>query len=215
MRRVSMRRAIGVGLCLAATLTVAACGEVARTGRSPAFIIIDSLQAASGADPEQFGSILLSDVETLVDQNINGETVKVPTIYNDLGRATFRLSLKNPGTAASPTAPSTLNAITLTRYRVSFRRADGRNNPGTDVPYGFDGGFTVTIPESGTVTVGFDLVRHQMKEEPPLKNLVRSGGQNLISTIAEVTFFGSDQAGNEVQASGSITVNFGDFGDPK
>jgi hypothetical protein len=210
-----MRRAIGVGLCLAATLTVAACGEVARTGRSPAFIIIDSLQAASGADPEQFGSILLSDVETLVDQNINGETVKVPTIYNDLGRATFRLSLKNPGTAASPTAPSTLNAITLTRYRVSFRRADGRNNPGTDVPYGFDGGFTVTIPESGTVTVGFDLVRHQMKEEPPLKNLVRSGGQNLISTIAEVTFFGSDQAGNEVQASGSITVNFGDFGDPK
>ena len=36
-----------------------------------------------------------------------------------------------------------------------------------------------------------------------------------ISTIAEVTFYGRDQAGNEVSATGMLSVNFGDFGDPQ
>ena len=40
------------------------------------------------------------------------------------------------------------------------------------------------------------------------------GAQNVISTIAEVTFYGRDQAGNEVSVTGSISVNFSDFGDP-
>ena len=44
-----------------------------------------------------------------------------------------------------PTRPTTpINAITLTRYRVDFRRTDGRNTPGVDVPYGFDGGLGIS-----------------------------------------------------------------------
>ena len=35
-----------------------ACGDVARTGRSPAFLIIDSLEGASGAEPDAFGDVL-------------------------------------------------------------------------------------------------------------------------------------------------------------
>jgi hypothetical protein len=104
-----------------------------------------------------------------------------------------------------------LNAITLTQYRVSCRRADGRNTPGVDVPYGFDGAITVTIADTGEAM--FEIVRHQMKAEPPLKNLARNGGSRLISTIADVSFFGRDQAGNAVQVTGSISVNFGDFAD--
>lgn len=215
MTRLFTSRWIRAAVCAGATMTVAGCGEVARTGQAPAFLIIDSLTAASGADPGTFSTFLLSDVETLVDRTIGGQTVKVPTIYNDIGRASFRLALKDPGTTANPTAPSTLNEITLNRYRVSFRRADGRNTPGVDVPYGFDGGFTITIPSGGTASASFDIVRHQMKEEPPLANLAQGGGANLISTLAEVTFFGRDQAGNAVEATGTITVNFGDFADPK
>jgi hypothetical protein len=30
-----------------------------------------------------------------------------------------------------------------------------------------------------------------------------------------VTFYGTDQAGNEVQATGSISVNFSDWADPQ
>ncbi|MFN2444242.1 MAG: hypothetical protein ABR606_01425 [Vicinamibacterales bacterium] len=215
MRKPFLTRGVRLSLCAAAVLTTASCSDLADAGRSPAFVIVDSIQGASGADPNTFGTFLLSDVETMVEQQVAGQTVRVATIYNDLGRATFRLALKDPGTVANPNAPSTINQITLNRYRVSFRRADGRNTPGVDVPHGFDGAFTITIPSSGTAQAGFEIVRHQMKKEPPLRNLARSGGQNLISTIAEFTFFGRDQAGNEVQATATMTVNFGDFADPQ
>jgi hypothetical protein len=191
------------------------CGEVARTGRSPALLVIDVLEAASGAQPDTFGNVLFSDVETLVEQHMNGQTVRVPIIYADMGRATFRLTLKNPGSATSPVGPSPLNEVTITRYRVKFRRADGRSTPGVDVPHAFDGAATVTIPVSGIAAVSFAIVRHQAKLEPPLSALPRGGGANMLSTIAEVAFYGSDQAGNEIVATGLISVNFGDFGDPQ
>jgi hypothetical protein len=43
--------------------------------------------------------------------------------------------------------------------------------------------------------------------------MIGGGGLGIITTIAEVTFWGRDQNGNEVTVSGNITVNFGDFGD--
>jgi hypothetical protein len=55
-------------------------------------------------------------------------------------------------------------------------------------------------------------VRHTAKQEPPLVAL-RSNGVNL-NTIAEVTFYGRDQAGNEVSVTGQIGIVFGNFGDP-
>ncbi len=198
----------------AVALASTSCGEVARTGQSPAYLIIESIEAASGAEPTQFGSTLNSDVLTLVDTQIGGQTVKVPTVFNDIGRATFRLALRNPGSPTSPLGPTTLNEVTILRYRVVFRRADGRNTPGVDVPHGFDGAFTVTVPASGTAGAGFDLVRIQAKQEPPLSNMPRGGAQSIISTIAEITFYGRDQVGNEVSVTGAITVNFADFGDP-
>jgi hypothetical protein len=215
-----MRKTVLTGIvraipAVALVMLVVSCGEVARTGRSPALLVIDVLEAASGAQPDAFGNVLFSDVETLVDQQINGQTVRVPTIYADMGRATFRLTLKNPGSTTSPVGPSQLNEVTITRYRVRFRRADGRSTPGVDVPHAFDGAATVTIPASGSAAVSFAIVRHQAKLEPPLSALQRGGGANMLSTIAEVEFYGSDLAGNEIVATGLISVNFGDFGDPQ
>jgi hypothetical protein len=190
------------------------CGEVARTGKAPAMLIIDRLEAASGAEPGELGNFLQSDVQTLINVSVAGQTIRVPTIFNDFGTVTLRLALKNPGSPGAPLAPTTINEITVTRYRVVYRRSDGRSVQGTDVPYSFDGAFTVTIPAVGNVTASFDLVRHQAKQEPPLRNLIGGGSAQFISTIAEVTFFGRDQAGNEVMAVGTIGVNFADYGDP-
>lgn len=203
-------------IALAATVlaSTSCASELTRSGRSPAFLIIDSLAGASGAVPGTFGTQLNSDVVTLVATTINGAQVRVPTIFNDLGQMTLRTALKNPGTGASPAAPSVLNEITVLRYHVKFRRSDGREREGVDVPYSFDGGVTGTITGGGT-TVTFDLVRHSMKEEPPLSNLVGGGGFGELSTIAEITLYGRDQAGNEVSVMGMITVNFADFGDPQ
>ena len=52
------------------------------------------------------------------------------------------------------------------------------------------------------------------KGEAPLIRMVNNGGVQAFSTIADVTFFGRDQAGNEVTVTGNITVSFADYGDP-
>lgn len=187
------------GLALAVS---ASCGEVARTGRSPVQLVVDSMTASAGQDTEYSG-FLLSDVQT------GGG------VFNDNGRASFRLLLKNPGTPASPLAPSGLNEVTLTRYRVRYIRSDGRNQPGVDVPYDFDGGITATINAQSGGETTFLLVRHSAKREPPLRNMWDGGGLRLLTVIAEVTFYGHDQAGNEVTAVGNITISFGDFADPQ
>jgi hypothetical protein len=72
---------------------------------------------------------------------------------------------------------------------------------------------TVTVGESGA-TASLILVRIQAKLEAPLLALRALGGQVALSTIAEVTFFGKDQAGREVSVTGNIGVNFADWADP-
>ena len=219
MRVSTANHRIAALLLAAAALVTSACGEVARTGRSPAYLQIERLEGASGATPEEFGTTGSSDVLTLVEQDINGQKVRVPTIYGDIGRVTFRIGLKDPGPTGAPTTPSSLNAVTITRYRIVYRRADGRNTQGVDVPYAFDGAFTITVPPSGTAGAGFDLVRIAAKREPPLANLRDTssapGGAQFIATIAEITFYGKDQTGNDVSATGSMSVSFADFGDPQ
>lgn len=215
MRVSTLTQRFTSALIVAAALGTSACGEVARSGRSPGYLILDALEGATGQKPDEFVGNVLSDVVTNVKVKIGETETLVPTVFNDVGRGSFRIGLKNPGPAAQPTAASPLNAITITRYRVTFKRTDGRNTQGIDVPYAFDGGMTITVPENGNAKGVFDLVRHAAKEESPLRALRQSGGANLISTIADITFYGADQAGNEVSVSGSLSVTFGDFGDPQ
>ncbi len=202
----------GVAVALLASLS-AGCGEVARNGRAPAMAIISVMEGASGAEPDEWGTMLNSDVQTLVAQTIDGDEVRVPTVYSDNGRVTMRLQLRDPGVPGIPAAPSALNEVTFTRYLVTYRRADGRNTPGVDVPYPLDSAATFTVPADGQATMPFVLVRHTSKQEAPLGALVNSSV--IISTIADVTFYGRDQAGNDVTATGSIGVFFGNFGDPE
>jgi hypothetical protein len=190
-------------LLAASTLSSMSCGDVVRQGTGGSFLIVSTIEAAPGAEPTEFGNTLLSDVLTVVDDS--------PTFFNDVGRVTFRLGLKDPGAATSPTTPSQNDAITLTRYQVRFIRADGRNTPGVDVPYGFDGAFTLTV-SGGDASAGFTIVRNVSKMEAPLAALRFNGV--IISTIAEVTFYGADQTGHEVSATARISIDFGNFGDP-
>jgi hypothetical protein len=207
------RTATGLALVLTSAMGMASCAsELTRTGSSSAYLVVDSIQAAPGAKPDQMGSPLYSDVITNVRTLVNGQSVFVPTVFSDVGQARVSVALKNQST---PTGPSSVNTITINRYHVEFRRADGRNTPGVDVPYAFDGATTVSIAPESFATVPFEVVRHQAKEESPLRNMVGNGGAQIISTIAEITFYGRDQAGNEVTASGLLSVNFGDFGDPQ
>lgn len=196
----------------ALTSLTASCGQAVRSGSAPVYLVIDQLLAAQGNRPSITGGTLSSDVLTLVTSPAPCSTTSpCPTIFNDVGSAKLRFSLKDIGNPNSPAVPTTNNEITITRYHVAYRRADGRNTPGVDVPYGFDGAATGTIPVNGSLTLGFELVRSIAKSESPLVQLVTSG--NVISAIADVTFYGTDQTGNVVSVTGSILIDFANFGD--
>ena len=215
MRRDTFARSLrALGLVAALAAPLAGCTQAQTTGKSPAYLIIESLTGSNGAEPDAEDGVLASDVVTLVKQQVNGQEVRVPTIYEDIGNVSFRLAMKDPGSIDTPSTPSPTNFITINRYRVQFIRADGRNTPGVDVPYPFDGAMTATVSGSG-IKASFTLVRIQAKMENPLVTLQYRNAASTISTIAEVTFYGVDQAGHAVSVSGRLGVDFSDWGDPQ
>lgn len=199
---------------VATSAVLAGCGgDFARDGKAPARLVIMSLQGAAGAKPSELGSFVLSDVLTMVTTGgVCSKDNPCPSRFNDVGSVEMRLQLRDIGNPAAPSSPSPLNAVTIERFHITYRRSDGRNTPGVDVPYAIDGVTTATIPADGTAKFGFDLVRNTAKHEAPLAALVND--DSLITTIAEVTFYGHDLAGNAVSVTGYIEVTFGNFGDP-
>jgi hypothetical protein len=168
---------------LALALAGISCGSVIRDGSGTSFLIVDSLTGSAG------------------------NTVRSSVSANTTDMATVRLSvgLKDPGPGGAQTAPTQNQAITVDRYRVVFVRADGRNTQGVDVPYAFDGGITLTLFDQGQAT--FPIVRQIAKSEAPLAALERN--QNVtLSMIADVTFYGRDQTGRAVSATGRMSVEF-------
>lgn len=191
----------------------ASCGEFTREGRAPALVVVRSLLVARGDTPEELSGNLLSDVRVLKTAPAPCSDVSpCPTIFNDVAEVQMSLILKDPGVPGIGANPSNLNQVTINHYRVEFHRTDGRNTPGVDVPYPFESAMTFTVLSDGVASMGFEIVRHVAKEEAPLKALAING--NIISTIATVTFYGRDQAGNDVSVSADVGVSFGDFADP-
>ena len=180
-----------------AAAAAAGCSDILRQDRSPVTLVIDRLEAASGASGATltFTGTLQSDVSTK------------GSVLNDTGRVAIRLIMKD-----ALAAPTVVNGVTIQRYRVAFRRSDGRNSPGVDVPQPFESAVTFTVAPGAAVSQSFELIRHVAKQEAPLFSLVRS--TIVISTVADVTFYGHDQAGNDLSVQGSIGVQFGDFADP-
>lgn len=206
----SVRPAAVAGLALAA-LGASACGSAtAREGQAPSYPVIVALEGANGAlGPSATFSTgaVASDVLTFI------KATNSFTIFSDPGRVTMRLAMRD---VTNPNDPTSNNAITFRRYRVVYKRSDGRNTPGVDVPYAFDGGVTFTVTPGGEASVPFELVRIQAKQEAPLAQLITGGSPAIsISTLADITFYGQDQGGREVTTTGSISVNFANWGDPE
>jgi hypothetical protein len=189
-------------LSVLAVLSVAAasCGDVSTTGRAPVYLVIDRLEGTSTVSG-QSSTVVLSDVST------NG------SITNDFGEVTLSLAQKDV-VQQNTIGPSTNNQVTVNRYHVAYKRADGRNTEGVDVPYAFDGAATATVGVVTSQKINFELVRHVAKAESPLVQLAnKSVGTTVITTLAYVTFYGHDIVGNEIQATGTIQVDFGNFAD--
>jgi hypothetical protein len=177
--------AVRVAVVVAAAGAVSCSGAVYE-GTGSSFLIVDALSSTSG------------------NATVQSDVVSGGGIAPDVATVTLSLGLKDPLAPSSPT-----QSITIDRYRVVYTRADGRNTPGVDVPHPFDSAMTLTV--SGSSTATFTLVRQVAKAEAPLGSLATS--PVIISTVAEVTFFGRDQAGREASVSGRLGVDFGNFAD--
>ena len=184
--------AAGAALCL---LGAVSCNELVQASRSSTILVIERIGAAPGGTTDD-------PVDTLLNSDVS-------VVLPDVGRVSTRLAFKSPGTSENPASPTSANWITITGYRVVYRRTDGRATPGVDVPYPFEGGMTMTTTDTGTAE--FTLVRAQAKLEQPLISLVNGGGAVVISVIAEITFFGHDQTGAAISADGTIGITFKDF----
>jgi hypothetical protein len=181
-------------VALAALASVSAsCGEFTRQGTAPVIVVVDRLSV------EDDQGTLQSDVLT------------EGSVVNDMAEVRLRLILKDPGDGGVSASPTPLNSVTITRYHVEYRRTDGRNVQGVDVPFAFDSGLTFTIAAGQSANAVFQIVRNTAKAEAPLKTLANNG--ELISTIAYVTFYGHDQAGNDVSANASMGIDFANFAD--
>ena len=202
-------RLYGLAAVIAAT---ASCGDVVRQGSAPVFLVIDQLAGQRGAVSLGAPSNpLSSDVITNITSPAPCSTDSpCPTIFGDSGTVTLRAPLKDIG-ATAPLAPTSNNEVTINRIHVQYTRADGRNTQGIDVPFGFDSASTGTIPPGGSLQLGFELVRNVAKQEAPLVQLRTSN--NFISALATITFYGVDRVGNNVQTTGQIQIEFGNFGD--
>ena len=203
---------------VASTLGLASCAsEFTRTGSSPAFVIIESLLGASGAEPDRFGSPLLSDVVTLVKTKVNGVDVSVPTYFNDLAQVRMSIALKNPGTSLNPTRLARSTRSRFTRYHVDFRRTDGRNTPGVDVPHPFRRrDRPMTIPTDGWSRSRFEVVRNQAKLESPLANLRRRRRRHHHQhDWRRSRSTGAIRSATKSKRRAPMSVNFADFADPE
>lgn len=184
------------------------CGNVVRSSRAPAMLVVNSLTGTQGK--AQGGSPvanLFSDVLTLVTSGGTCTTTNpCPTIFNDSGTMTLSLAPKDVDVQLTSN-----NQVTINRIHISYRRTDGRNTEGVDVPFSYDTASTATVAVGGQTAVSFTIVRNQAKEESPLVQLVNNG--QIISGIIDVTAYGTDLVGNAVSVTGSMGVQFGNFGD--
>jgi hypothetical protein len=206
---IHMRSVSKVALITALAAAAASCGDVVRQGRSPSMLVVDLLTGSPGGGrgANTPSGTLYSDVQVLATSPAPcSPTNRCPTVFPDSGQVTLSLAMKD-----QTIAPTSNNQVTVNRYHVEYTRADGRNRPGLDVPYPFDAAITGTVPGGAAATLSFELVRHVAKQEAPLVQLISN--PQIISSIAHVTFYGRDTVGNEVSVTGSILIEFGNFGD--
>jgi hypothetical protein len=186
-----------------------AFGSVSCTGRSidnsaQVRLVITGVRAEAGSGTGGGdGSFLLSDVTPVFNDNAILSVSAVPV---------------NPTlTDTDKIALGTYDNVLLERYEVHFVRTDGHNVEGVDVPFGFSGSLATTVPFNGSASVAFVVVRHQSKDEPPLRQLrsiggaLRSGGLGRLHVIANIAIHGRTLSGDVVSAETSLDIFFSDY----
>lgn len=189
-----------IGALLPALLMLSGCNPLEKDSKSTSFIIVESIL---GTDTEgQEVNFLQSDV---AEQASGGSTVTA-----DLAKATLRAAMYDPAPILDP---GQYNDIMLDRYVVSYTRSDGKNRPGIDVPYSFEGALTQLLKVGTSQSVAFVVVREVSKLELPLIDLVQNRSEGVIEMTATIDFYGHDLVNNNVKATGTLAIFFANYAD--
>jgi len=195
------RTRLGWAALAAAAVLLSACNPVETTSQSATVLKIANLTGFDLKGSTQ--NYVLSDV-----LYVSPETGAQSWIA-DPANVIFSAQLLDP---KSISGASPMNDVLVTRYVVTFQRADGRNAQGTDVPYSFEGSMSVLVPIGTATTATFILVREVAKQEPPLLNLKDAQSGDGLYVTAKVDFYGRDGANKLVKATGYLSVTFANYG---
>ncbi len=196
MKTLWTKRHMWMGLALlAASIFLPACNPLEDESRSNSILVVENITSKdmSGSD----AGFLQSDVAK-DDSSITADTAK----------ATLSARLMDP---APLLGTSQYNDIIVTRYVVSYSRTDGRNRPGADVPFPFEGSLSTLVRIDSTAIVNFVVVREAAKLEAPLLNLRDSAYGDILNMTAKIDFYGHDLANRAVKATGYLTVYFANY----
>ena len=138
------------------------------------------------------------------------------TVVADFVDVSIGVRFKNPNIDTVPSIP---NAVRVERYEVKYRRSDGRGVEGQDVPFTISGNITsiFDVKTGGVDALSVEVVRAQAKLEPPLRTLRGAtantlGGALVVTMFADITVYGRTISGIPVQSTGSLQIDFADYG---
>ena len=184
----------------AAFLVLSGCNNLSRQAQSSSLIVIESLT----------GTTTEGDVVAFLQSDVLRDGPSGTYVAADVGTANILIRLVNPD-PISP--PSQFNDVVLTSYPVTFELPTVPGTPGVDVPPPFDGNFSTVLCEVDKSTaVPFAVVLEAAKLAAPLVGLV--GTTTVIQSKAKIEIFGHDLTDRPVQATGYLTIYFGDYIEP-
>ena len=183
---------------VAAVLFLSSCNPVENKSKSPSLLIVESIQ----------GQDISGKAASYLQSDVYKESTS--TVVADAAAATLRTETLDP---APLLGTSQYSDIMVTRYTVSYSRTDGKNTPGVDVPYPFEGSLSALVKVGSTTSFSFIIVREVAKLEPPLVRLADGRAEGVLQVTANIEFYGHDMTNKEVKATGSLAIFFAQYAD--
>jgi hypothetical protein len=174
---------------LAGFLVLTACNPIEKSSKSNSMLIVESIT----------GTTIDGKTAMLLESDVS-------TTTSDTATVTLQASLLDPNI----TSPSQYNDVTLTGYTIDYTLQDGTGDPGVTVPASVEGTSSSLLIKIGeSKTVDFVAVLSGAKLVAPLAAL--AGTTSRLQIVAHITFQGHDGTNHAVEATGQLTIVFGDY----
>ena len=184
-----MRKHTWIGILSLALLlpVLAACSGANQKGDESEAATF--LQIVAANDGDNLDSDVISDAGVVLEDSI-------------------KIEILNQAKGGSTVTLGAFNAVTITHYRVTFSRADGRAVPGVDVPMPFEANSSTLIRAGSSGSLTVTVVPIIMKVNSPLADLVLGG---IIEATATIDISGEDQTGRRLKVTALLEITFANF----